>query len=410
MTTTGYSDTFGRTVSNGLGTATSGQVYTLSGAATQFSVAPNTASIAISAAGNQVGLVDLQTQDADITGQVALGAIPASNLATVGFAARANTANNTYVGTMMVATGGAVSLRFSKVVAGGLTTLSTVAAGLTYVAGTYYNLRFRAYWSRRLQANVLALKLWAVGATEPGGWSATFSDASTAITDYSAGTQVGLYARDESTVLGTITATFRSVAAQSYNLPVPALTDPMCYDPAVTYPRQTALQSLAAAADTAMAAIDPLASLAGLFPRVRVSNSLVIVNTAVFATPTFNAVEFNIGTGTDLGFDNTSIYLPIGIWLVTCEVLLGEAASDYLSVSLSGGPAVGQQITDMRSNPTQNNDQGVGGCGHVSALTYSTDPTTPVAISTSLFWNNPSALYTLKYMALSAVKISDYFA
>lgn len=408
MATTGYSDTFGRTVSNGLGTASSGRVYTLSGAATQFSVAPNTASIAISAAGNPMGLVDLQTQDADITGQVALGAIPATNLATVGFAAKGSSAANIYVGTMMVATGGAISLRFSKIVASALTTLSTVSTGLTYVAGTYYNLRFRAYWSRALQTNILALKLWAVGAAEPGGWTATLTDAS--FTDYSAGTQVGLYARDESTVLGTITATFRSVAAQSYNLPVPALTDPMCYDPAVTYPRQTALQSLAAAADTAMAAIDPLASLAGLFPRVRVSNSLVIVNTAVFATPTFNATEFNIGTSTDLGFDNTSIYLPIGIWLVTCEVLLGEAASDYLSVSLSGGPAVGQQITDMRSNPTQANDQGVGGCGHVSALTYSTDPTTPVAISTSLFWNNPAALYTLKYMALSAVKISDYFA
>src|SRR5580692_9941807 len=108
MSVTGYSDNFNRTVANGFGTSSDGHVYTLSGTATQFSVAagtPGTASIAISAAGNPMALVDLQTQNVDITGQVALGAIPATNLATVGFAVKGNTAANVYIGSLMVATG-----------------------------------------------------------------------------------------------------------------------------------------------------------------------------------------------------------------------------------------------------------------------------------------------------------------
>lgn len=410
MTTTGYTDAFNRTVSNGFGTATSGQLYTVTAPTTQFSVAPVTAQIAISAAGNPMGLIDLRTQNVDITAQVALGAIPVTNLATVGLAAKMNTAANGYMGSMMVATGGAVSLRFSKLVAGSLVTLSTTTVtGLTYVANTFYNLRFQAYWSRALQANVLALKIWAVGAVQPGGWMAT-NTGDAAFTDYTAGTQVGLYARDESTVVGTIVAKWRSVAVLSYSLPVPDVADPMCADPAIVFPKQTALQSLASAADVAMSTIDPLMSLAGLFPRVRISNSNVPVNTAVFTPLTYNNVEFNIGTTTNLGYDNKSLYLPVGVWLVTFEVLLAEAASNYLSVSFFGGPLIGQPFVSVRTNPVQANDNSVGGTGHVTALSFSTDPTTPVQIGASLSWNNLATTYTIKYMALSAIKISDYFA
>jgi hypothetical protein len=373
MTTTGYSDTFNRTVSNGFGTATSGQAYTISGTATQFSVAPNTAQIAISAAGNPMGLIDLQTQNVDITGQVALSAIPASNLATVGFAVKANTAANCYVGQMMVATGGAISIRFSKIVAGSLVTLATVSTGLTYVANTVYNLRFQAYWSRILQVNVLNAMLWVVGSNPPGGWMAT-SSTDAAFTEYTSGTQVGPYARDESTVLGTITAKFQNVAVRSYNLPMPAAADPMCNDPAVIYPDQTALQSLAFATDAAMASIDPLTSLATLYPRVRISNSNLVLNTAQFTRLVYSATEFNIGTPTNLGYDNGSLYLPVGVWLITFEIQLLEAASNSIQIGFFGGPLVGQLPVYMRSNAAQLNDDGVGGTAHITALTYATDP------------------------------------
>lgn len=409
MATTGYIDTFGRTVSNGLGSATSGQAYTLFGVATQFSVAPNTASIAIATAGDKLGYIDLQTASIDVTAQVALSAIPATNLATVGFVAKLATTSNYYNATMMVATGGAISLRFSKVIGGGLVTIATVSTGLTYVANTFYNLRYQIYWSQALQTNVMSLKLWAIGATQPGGWQATTTD--NAITQYASGTQFGIMGRDESTVVGTITAKIQNVASMTYSLPMPALTDPMCYDPAIAYPKQTALESLADATDAAMTTLDPFTSLAGLFPRVRVSNTALTLNTAAISINVpYNATEFNVGTPTNLAYDSTGIYLPVGIWLVSYELQLAEAASDYIIANFNGDNASGTVFSDMRSNAVQTNDRGVGGCLHMSKTAVSTDPTTPVKYSVTFAPNNIATTYTATYTALSAIKISDYFA
>jgi hypothetical protein len=569
MTTTGYSDTFGRTVSNGLGTATSGQAYTINGTASQYSVAPNTASILPTAIGERYGYVELGSSDVDITGQVALSAIPASNLTTVGFVAKMTTFPDYYVGSMMVATGGAMSVRFSRVISGSLVTISTTATGVTYVANTFYNLRFAARWSQALQTNVLQLRIWAVGATEPTGWTAVALDAN--LTQYTSGTRVGIHTRNEATVSGLVTAKIQNVAVTSYNLPIPATTDTMCaapgvsstswctaalvsgsfetgdpagsgwfvqngtldgdhalpfsgawcalatatggqlnmrsyiafpatvgvsyrapmwvrcsvatsvvasidyydggggylgssssstpvlantwtlivatgtapastaslqYGPTLTgpavgtvlradeidiqtsctvvtppYPAQTALESLADAADVVADSFDPLAALAASYPRVRVSNTLLSINTAAISIPvTFSATEFNVGTPTNLAYDSVGIYLGVGIWHLLFEMQLSEATSDYILVSIGdSGPGVSPSV-DMRSNAVQTNDAGVGGCVHVSKTVIVTDPATPLRCSAVLGPNNVATTYTATYVALSAIKISDYFA
>lgn len=408
MVTTGYTDGFNRTVANGLGTADSGQAYTVLGTATQFSVAPSQASIAITQAGDRIGYVDVRTRDFDISGQVAMTAIPATNLATVGFVGKLSSVTNNYNGTMMVATGGAISLRFSKVVGGALSTISTTATGLTYVANTFYNLRFSGRWSQALQTNVLQLKLWAIGATEPGGWMATAFDASH--TQYSAGTNVGIHGRDESTVLGTITTRHRSVSTYSYHLPMPDLTDPMCYDPAVAFPQQVTLKSLADAADAAMTTLEPLSDAAALFPRVRVSATNFVINSAApFIQTVFSATEYNIGTPTNLAQDSSGIYLSAGIWMVTFEIQLNNAASNDFAISFTSTSA-GNARLNMRSNAAQSNDDGVGGTGHASYLAVSLDPTTAQRITASISPSSGSVVYTAAYMSLSAIKVSDYFA
>jgi hypothetical protein len=572
MGTTGYSDTFNRTVSNGLGTATSGQVYTLSSTATQYNVAASTATILPSVGGDLTGTVDNQTQDADISGRVALSAIPATNSAQVGLVAKWASSNNYYFANMLVLAGGAISIRLSSRISGVGGTVKTVATGLTYVANTFYNMRFQVYWSAPLQTNILSAKLWLTGTTEPTGWTVTGTDAG--LDPYFSGTQVGIMGRDDSTVLGTITTKYRSVSTVSYDLPMPDVADPMCAAPgasstgfcsiavadggfesgdpaadgwrveggtlaadnaivhsgtwsalvtavgspgqlilrnasvvavspgglvnaqmwvwspvdatilavidyyaaanaylssdsvsysvrantwtqlvsrgagapattvrveygptifgpsngtimraddldiqgpctttALTYPPETALQLLAEASDTAMASLDPLTSLAALFPRVRISTSNLVINTATFSSLTYSTTEFNVGTNTDLGYDNTALYLPTGVWLVTYEIRLAEAASNYIQISVFGTvPSVSQVFVDMRSNAAQSNDQSVGGCGHISVLTYSTDPTTPIQVAVSFLANNTATTYTVQYMALSAIKISDYFA
>lgn len=409
MVTTGYTDTFARTVSGGLGTATSGQTYTLIGTASQYNVSAGTASILPTAAITLAGYLDLQTQDLDITGQVSLSAIPATNLDTVGFISKLSSTSNYFSGTMMVATGGAISLRFSKVVAGGLITISTTPTGLTYVANAVYNLRYQIYWSPALQTNVMSLKLWAVGAAQPGGWMATANDAS--FTQYTSGTQVGIMTRDESSTPGTITAKIQNVATTSYNLPMPATTDPMCMDPAVVFPTRTAIQSLAAAADAVVATIDPFMSIVAAFPRVRISRSNFAFSTApIFVSMQFDTVEFNIGTLTNIGYNANALLLPVGIWLVTFEVRLTNAGFNYLTVIPSTSNASASVETNMRSNASQSNDSGVGGTAHMSALLYSTDPATPAFFGVTLQANNTATTYTVAYMALSAIKISDYFA
>lgn len=409
MATTGYADTFGRTVSNGLGTATTGQAYTLFGAASQFSVAPNTATIAPSTAGDKFGYIDNLTQDVDITAQVALTAIPATNLATVGFISKLSSISNYYNGTLMVATGGAMSARFSKVIGGGLVTISTTALGLTYVANTFYNIRYRNFWSQALQTNVMQIKVWAVGATQPGGWQATAFD--NALVAYVAGTNVGIMTRDESTVVGSVSAKIQNVATLTYNLPIPSSTDPMCYDPAFAFPKQTALESLADATDAAMATLDPLTSLAGLFPRVRVSSTgLAIPSASIVINVAFAATEFNVNTPTNLAYDAFNIYLGTGVWIVSYEMQLSEAASDYLQVAINDTGSLGGVEIDMRSNPSQANDAGVGGCAHLSKMVISTDPATPVKCSVTLFPNSSTVTYVATYAALSAIKVSDYFA
>jgi hypothetical protein len=406
MTTTGYADTFGRTVSSGLGTATSGQVYTLFGVAAQFNVAPNFATIAPSSSGDKIGYVDNQTSDVDITLQVSMNAIPASALATAGVVAKLGTISNYYNATMMVATGGAISLRFSKVVGGGLSTIATVATGLTYVANTVYNLRASIRWSQALQTNVLQSKLWLTTATEPTGWMATATDSS--VTNYVAGTNVGIMGRDEQ-ASPSVTVKIQNVATRTYNLPVPATTDPMCYDPAFVYPKQTALESLADATDAVVATLDPLASLAALFPRVRVSVTGLANNNTFF---TYNATEYNVGTPTNLSYDNRNLYLGVGVWVVLFEAQFVQAASDTLWVTLfSSGSLNGiSPAAAARSNPAHTGDQGVGGSVHVGATFYSTDPTTPIKVSANLTTPSTTNSYTATYAALSAIKISDYFA
>lgn len=409
---TGYNDVFNRTVSGGFGTATSGQAYTVTSTASQYNVTPGTATILPTATGERAAYVDRQTSDIDITGQVALSAIPASNLMTVGFIVKRDaTGNNYYTGVMSVATGGAISLRFSKVVGGGLTTVTTVATGLTYVANTFYNLRVAVFWSDALQAMVLRSKLWVVGGTEPGGWMVNLTDSS--LTQYTAGTNAGLFTRDEQAAPGTITAKIQNVATKAIGLAIPAGTDPVCYDPSVAYPKQTVIQAMAAGADAAMTLLDPRADLAGLFPRVRVSNSNIVftATTGIYAVP-YTATEFNVGTPTNLGYDADSITFGAGIWLITFEIeLSGAAVLSDMQVQVTGNTLIVAGPTiQMRTNVTNVSDNGEGGSAHLSYLAYQTNPAATGSVNATLLVTSTSVAYTIKYAALSAIKISDYFA
>lgn len=402
MATTGYYDFWDRNLTGTWGTADSGQTYTLNGVASQF-YTDGYGGIKIASAGEKYGYIDLQTSDVDITAAIAMNQAPVTNLVTAGYVAKLVNTSNYYVGSIMVQPGGAISLRFSKVIAGGLTTITTVATGLTMSPFTDMNFRFVIYWSEPLQTNVLLSKVWLTGG-EPGGWMAGAFDAS--LTKYTAGTKVGFHGRDESSVVGVQEVYTNNTQVRSYGFEMPGVNDPMCYDPAVSFPKQTVVQTLAEQVDAAMTTIDPLVTLAGLFPRVRVSNT----NVAMTSAPVFSATEFNVGTPTNLGYDSQGIYLGVGIWMVMFELHLNVAASDYILVSFgeNDSSVSGQVFADMRSNPSHTGDNGIGGTIHISKMAVVTDPVTPAKFSIGFSPNAGS--YTASYMALSAIKISDYFA
>jgi hypothetical protein len=147
-------------------------------------------------------------------------------------------------------------------------------------------------------------------------------------------------------------------------------------------------------------------SLAESFPRVRISKSSVVLPATIASTFTYTTTEFNIGTSTNLSYDNTGIYLPSGIWLVTFELRLVQSPSDYIQLIMFGNTT---NTIDMRCNPVHTGDDGVGGTGHVSATVVSADPTTPLRCGVQFFPNNTAFTYTVTYAALSAIKVSDYF-
>jgi hypothetical protein len=173
-------DRFQRTTASGVGTAESGQVWTTSGgAAGDYSTTPGPnppgiGSMGISNASVNVArraVLPLGAQDFDFRILVTLPAVAAGASIVVGLEGRYADANNHYRIELDANTNGTLDLLVRKNVAGTLTTLATTSAALTYAAGTQVWIRAQG------TGTTIQGKVWAVGATEPSGWTATATDA-----------------------------------------------------------------------------------------------------------------------------------------------------------------------------------------------------------------------------------------
>jgi hypothetical protein len=167
---------------------------------------------------------------------------------------------------------------------------------------------------------------------------------------------------------------------------------------------------MADAIDVVSAALDPYADLATVLPRVRVSSSNFTVNTSSPASLVWLTTEFNIGTTTNIGQDPSAISLPVGLWLVTLEIQLDPAGStDFWAFSMSGGSPSIFSDSMLRTSPSQPNMDSQGGSGHMTTLFTSPDPNASYRVFVD-FNPNTATPYTVRYTALSAIRISDYFA
>src|SRR3954451_11755901 len=87
--TTAATDSFTRTVSNGLGTADTGGSWSLAGSASRFSVSGGTARLALSAAAQVSGyLASTAVRDTDVAATVGLSALPRGGSFYIGVLAR----------------------------------------------------------------------------------------------------------------------------------------------------------------------------------------------------------------------------------------------------------------------------------------------------------------------------------
>ncbi|MEV4846139.1 hypothetical protein AB0K20_23340 [Micromonospora matsumotoense] len=172
-------DTFGRTSSSGWGTATTGQAWTVGGAAsTEFTVSSGIARH-LQPTKNVIRLTRLADARSNVEQvfDVSIPAVATGASVVVGHIARYQTGTgDRYWLRFEFDVGGAVSAKLSKQIGGVSTDLAVRSGipGLTYTAGQWWTVRSSVVGRR------LSVRAWPTGTPEPDGWTLTVLDSSIA--------------------------------------------------------------------------------------------------------------------------------------------------------------------------------------------------------------------------------------
>ncbi|MFE5628482.1 hypothetical protein [Streptomyces sp. NPDC056543] len=167
-------DLFTRSVSNGWGTADSGQAWaTAGGSASNFSVNGSVGQHSITTLNApRATTISVVSPDVDVTMDFALSVVPTGDNVFIQSLARRVDSSNFYNARVQIAAGGAMTLSIRKTVAGVDSQLATFATGLTYVATTLYRLRFT------VSGTSLSASLWLASGTPPPTPHAAATDSS----------------------------------------------------------------------------------------------------------------------------------------------------------------------------------------------------------------------------------------
>jgi PKD repeat protein len=172
-------DDFNRTLATGWGTATTGGAWTLSGAASLFAVNGSAGTISVAAGkGPMAHLAAVSSQNTELRADVSIDKLPDTGTVYVGLTGRGN-ATDSYRGSALIGSTGAVRVNVSKVVAGVETAVSAnvTVPGLTYTPGTVLHLELQVSGSGTTTARI---KAW-TGGTEPAAWQATGTDSTASL-------------------------------------------------------------------------------------------------------------------------------------------------------------------------------------------------------------------------------------
>lgn len=167
-------DTFNRSVSSGWGTADTGQAWTTSGgSASDYAVAAGVASHTQSTVNaSRRSFLTTPGPDFDWYLDVTTSATATGGSLFGGPMGHYVDTNNLHTARMEFTTSSTLVLTIRSRVAGTETQLGAYTLTDTYVAGTYYRVRFQA------QGPVLRAKAWAASGLEPPTWQVTVTDSS----------------------------------------------------------------------------------------------------------------------------------------------------------------------------------------------------------------------------------------
>jgi PKD repeat protein len=174
-------DAFARTVTNGLGSADTGGVWTTSGTASNFAVTGGVGTIRMSSAsaGPAAYLNSVSSSAVDLRVTVASDKVGTGNGVYLWVIGR-RTGGGDYRARVRLLSNGTVGIAISRYVSGAETLIGTeqILSGVTYTAGAQLAVRLQVEGTGTTNVR---LKVWPVGGTEPAAWQRTGTDTTSAL-------------------------------------------------------------------------------------------------------------------------------------------------------------------------------------------------------------------------------------
>ncbi|MBX0299473.1 PKD domain-containing protein [Cryobacterium sp. 1639] len=169
-------DAFERTVAGGLGAASPGGAWTVTGSTGNYSVSQGEARLRAAAAGATVAatLPDVSATDTEVRVNLALQQAATGSGAYLSVLGR-KVGNDDYRARVKLTATGAVQLQLLR---GGTSLRASTIPGLDYATGDKLNLVMQTTGTA---PTTLSAKVWKVGTTEPTGWQVTTTDSTAAL-------------------------------------------------------------------------------------------------------------------------------------------------------------------------------------------------------------------------------------
>ncbi|MCU1569749.1 MAG: hypothetical protein JWR33_490 [Naasia sp.] len=173
-------DAFGRTVSSGWGSATTGGPWTLTGTATRFAVGGGVGTVSLTAGSTlRMNLQSVSSADTDLRVDYAVDKLPAGGSVYVSEAARRIGSVGAYQAKVVLSSAGKATVALVRLDGSAETSLQAgVAVPGTYPAGSQFSLRVRATGT---SPTLVQAKMWPTGSAEPAAWQRSVTDSTAAL-------------------------------------------------------------------------------------------------------------------------------------------------------------------------------------------------------------------------------------